>query len=104
MDLLCGTNMEPDNSDDSDVGGTIGGGDGGGIGSNNSLPQGPHSGGSGPLNDHDDHESTIGPYLTPSESKLFATAAASGFNFSMAALAADPSALGGNIYLPHAHH
>lgn len=58
----------------------------------NNLPHGPHSGGSSG-GDHDDHDSPIGPYLTPSESKLFATAAGS-FNFSMAALAADPSALG----------
>lgn len=49
------------------------------------------SGGGG---DHDDHDSAISPYLTPTESKLFATAAGS-FNFSMAALAGDPSVLGG---------
>lgn len=57
-----------------------------------SLPQGPHSGGSSGGGDHDDHDSPMGPYL--SESKLFATAAGS-FNFSMAALAADPTGLGG---------
>ncbi|VEN52222.1 unnamed protein product [Callosobruchus maculatus] len=51
--------------------------------------------GGGGGGDHDDHAgSAISPYLTPTESKLFATAAGT-FNFSMAALAADPSALGG---------
>lgn len=82
MELLCSTNQD-DNSN--------GSGDVNDNGPTN-LPQGPHSGSSG--GDHDDHDSPIGPYLTPSESKLFATAAGS-FNFSMAALAADPASLGG---------
>ncbi|XP_031352434.1 broad-complex core protein isoforms 1/2/3/4/5 isoform X2 [Photinus pyralis] len=85
MELLCSTNQDQDNSNDS-----VDAPNDNGPSSN--MPQGPLSGSSG--GDHDDHDSPIGPYLTPSESKLFATAAGS-FNFSMAALAADPSALGG---------
>ncbi|KAF2901256.1 hypothetical protein ILUMI_04923 [Ignelater luminosus] len=85
MELLCSTNQEADNSNDS----TDAPND---NGPSSNMPQGPLSGSSG--GDHDDHDSPIGPYLTPSESKLFATAAGS-FNFSMAALAADPSGLGG---------
>lgn len=85
MELLCSTNQDGENSNDStDLPND--------NGPSNNMPQGPLSGSSG--GDHDDHDSPIGPYLTPSESKLFATAAGS-FNFSMAALAADPSALGG---------
>ncbi|XP_018332979.1 broad-complex core protein isoforms 1/2/3/4/5 isoform X2 [Agrilus planipennis] len=86
MELLCSTNQEGDNSNDS------------ADGNNDSMPSsnlpqgGPMSTNS--MGDHDDHDSPIGPYLTPSESKLFATAAGT-FNFSMAALAADPTALGG---------
>lgn len=60
-----------------------------------SLPQGPHSGSS--TGEHDERESVVSPYLTATESKLFAQAG--GFNFSMAALAADPNALGGNYIL-----
>ncbi|XP_049817701.1 broad-complex core protein isoforms 1/2/3/4/5 isoform X2 [Aethina tumida] len=95
MELLCSTNQD-ENSVDSSA--DAGGGGAAGNGPTN-LPQGPHSGGSS-AGDHDDHDSPMGPYLTPSESKLFATAAG-GFNFSMAALAADPSSLGGlNQSLP----
>lgn len=83
MDLLCSTNQEDNSNGSADVTSDNG---------PTNLPQGPHSGSSG--GDHDDHDSPIGPYLTPSESKLFATAAGS-FNFSMAALAADPTGLGG---------
>jgi len=87
MELLCpgsgggggGINPE-DNSNDSDAPNDNG---------PSNLPQGPHSGSSG--GDHDDHDSPIGPYLTPTESKLFPGS----FNFSMAALAADPTGLGG---------
>lgn len=91
MELLCGTNTELDNSTDSveannDPSTT-----------NNQLPQGPLSGSS--AGDHDDHDSHGGPtYLTSTESKLFASAAGS-FNFSMAALAADPTGLGGQYRL-----
>ncbi|KAK4873805.1 hypothetical protein RN001_013165 [Aquatica leii] len=85
MELLCSTNQDADNSNDS-------GEPPNDNGPSSNMPQGPLSGSSG--GDHDDHDSPIGPYLTPSESKLFATAAGS-FNFSMAALAADPAALGG---------
>lgn len=83
MELICSTNPEENSNDSTDITNDNG---------PNNLPQGPHSGSSG--GDHEDHDSTIGPYLTPSESKLFATAAGS-FNFSMAALAADPTGLGG---------
>nr|BAO01157.1 broad-complex [Psacothea hilaris] len=83
MELICSTNPEENSNDSTDATNDNG---------PNNLPQGPHSGSSG--GDHEDHDSTIGPYLTPSESKLFATAAGS-FNFSMAALAADPTGLGG---------
>ncbi|XP_068915135.1 broad-complex core protein isoforms 1/2/3/4/5 isoform X5 [Tenebrio molitor] len=83
MDLLCSTNPDENSNDSGEVANDNG---------PNNLPQGPHSGSS--AGDHDDHDSPIGPYLTPSESKLFATAAGS-FNFSMAALAADPTGLGG---------
>ncbi|KAJ8963755.1 hypothetical protein NQ314_005406, partial [Rhamnusium bicolor] len=83
MELICSTNPEDNSNDSTEVTNDNG---------PNNLPQGPHSGSSG--GDHEDHDSTIGPYLTPSESKLFATAAGS-FNFSMAALAADPTGLGG---------
>nr|XP_008197229.1 PREDICTED: broad-complex isoform X2 [Tribolium castaneum] len=83
MELLCSTNQEENSNDSGDVANDNG---------PNNLPQGPHSGSS--AGDHDEHDSPIGPYLTPSESKLFATAAGS-FNFSMAALAADPTGLGG---------
>lgn len=87
MELLCssagGGGVQEDNSNDSDTPNDNG---------PSNLPQGPHSGSSG--GDHDDHDSPIGPYLTPTESKLFASAAGS-FNFSMAALAADPTGLGG---------
>lgn len=83
MDLLCSTNQEDNSNDSVDIPNDNG---------PSNLPQGPHSGSSG--GDHDDHDSPIGPYLTPSESKLFATHAGS-FNFSMAALAADPTGLGG---------
>ncbi|XP_044758618.1 broad-complex core protein isoforms 1/2/3/4/5-like isoform X2 [Coccinella septempunctata] len=88
MELLCSTNNQDDNSNDS--GDTVTPNDNGPT----NLPQGPHSGSS--AGDHEDHDSPIGgpPYLTPSESKLFATAA-SGFNFTMAALAAEPTGLGG---------
>ncbi|XP_045475955.1 broad-complex core protein isoforms 1/2/3/4/5 isoform X3 [Harmonia axyridis] len=88
MELLCSTNNQDDNSNDS--GDTATPNDNGPT----NLPQGPHSGSS--AGDHEDHDSPIGgpPYLTPSESKLFATAT-SGFNFTMAALAAEPSGLGG---------
>ncbi|CAH0563546.1 unnamed protein product [Brassicogethes aeneus] len=89
MDMMCSTNQE-ENSTDSTDGPTDNGG-------TNNLPQGPHSGSSGGGGDHDDHDSPIGPYLTP-ETKLFASAAG-GFNFSMAALAADPSNLGA-MFLP----
>nr|XP_008197232.1 PREDICTED: broad-complex isoform X6 [Tribolium castaneum]XP_015838311.1 PREDICTED: broad-complex isoform X6 [Tribolium castaneum] len=82
MELLCSTNQEENSNDSGDVANDNG---------PNNLPQGPHSGSS--AGDHDEHDSPIGPYLTPSESKLFATAAGS-FNFSMAALAADPTGLG----------
>nr|ART33333.1 broad complex isoform Z6 [Leptinotarsa decemlineata] len=82
MELLCGTNQDGDSNDSTDMTNEHG---------PNNLPQGPHSGSSG--GDHDDHDSAISPYLTP-ESKLFATAAGS-FNFSMAALAGDPTSLGG---------
>ncbi|XP_060521499.1 broad-complex core protein isoforms 1/2/3/4/5-like isoform X2 [Cylas formicarius] len=82
MELLCSTNQPDENSNDSGEATTTDNGA-------NNLPHGPHSGSS--LGEHDDHDSPIGPYL--SESKLFATAAGT-FNFSMAALAADPSALG----------
>ncbi|XP_044253477.1 broad-complex core protein isoforms 1/2/3/4/5 isoform X3 [Tribolium madens] len=82
MELLCSTNQDENSNDSGDVANDNG---------PNNLPQGPHSGSS--AGDHDDHDSPIGPYLTPSESKLFATAAGS-FNFSMAALAADPTGLG----------
>ena len=87
MELLCGANQE-ENSNDSDT--PL---DNGPTGN---LPQGPHSGSSG--GDHDDHDSPMGPYLTPTESKLFAATAGS-FNFSMAALAADPTGLGGSCYI-----
>ncbi|KAJ8986175.1 hypothetical protein NQ317_005649 [Molorchus minor] len=85
MELICSTNPDDNSNDSTDATNTDNG--------PNNLPQGPHSGGSSG-GDHEDHDSTIGPYLTPSESKLFATAAGS-FNFSMAALAADPTGLGG---------
>ncbi|KAJ8957340.1 hypothetical protein NQ318_004819 [Aromia moschata] len=84
MELICSTNPEENSNDSTDATNDNG---------PNNLPQGPHSGSSGG-GDHEDHDSTIGPYLTPSESKLFATAAGS-FNFSMAALAADHTGLGG---------
>lgn len=92
MELLCGTNTELDNSTDSveannDPSTT-----------NNQLPQGPLSGSSG--GDHDDHDSHGGPvreYLSSTESKLFASPAGS-FNFSMAALAADPTGLGSKYF------
>ncbi|XP_030752043.1 broad-complex core protein isoforms 1/2/3/4/5 isoform X5 [Sitophilus oryzae] len=90
MELLCSTNQPDDNSNDSGEPTTHENGP-------NNLPHGPHSGGSSG-GDHEDHDSPIGPYLTSSESKLFATAAG-GFNFSMAALAADPAALG-NLFVP----
>lgn len=102
MELLCGgANNQDDNSDDSATEhGSINDNVAGGsvtIGQN-SLPQGPHSGGSSACDrDHDDRDSAISPYLTATESKLFASASAGGFNFSMAALAADPSALGGKL-------
>lgn len=83
MELLCSTNQDENSNDSGEVANDNG---------PSNLPQGPHSGSS--AGDHDDHDSPIGPYLTPSESKLFATAAGS-FNFSMAALAADPTGLGG---------
>ncbi|XP_072376544.1 broad-complex core protein isoform X2 [Diabrotica undecimpunctata] len=86
MELLCTTNQEDNSNDSTDVTN-----DNGGIGGPHG---GPHSGSSGGGGDHDDHDSAISPYLTPTESKLFATAAGS-FNFSMAALAGDPSMLGG---------
>lgn len=89
MELLCTTNPEENSNDSGDVHNDNG---------PNNLPQGPHSGSS--AGDHDDHDSPIGPYLTPSESKLFATAAGS-FNFSMAALAADPTGLGGQSKRKH---
>lgn len=101
MELLCGgANNQDDNSDDSvtEQGSINDNVVGGGIsGVQNSLPQGPHSGGSSGERDHDDRDSAISPYLTATESKLFASATAGGFNFSMAALAADPSALGGRL-------
>uniref|UniRef100_A0AAR5PCE0 Broad-complex n=1 Tax=Dendroctonus ponderosae TaxID=77166 RepID=A0AAR5PCE0_DENPD len=90
MELMCSSNQPDDNSNDSGEGAPNENGP-------NNLPHGPHSGGSSG-GDHDDHDSPIGPYLTPSESKLFATAAGS-FNFSMAALAADPAALGSKFGL-----
>ncbi|XP_019758717.1 broad-complex core protein isoform X7 [Dendroctonus ponderosae] len=90
MELMCSSNQPDDNSNDSGEGAPNENGP-------NNLPHGPHSGGSSG-GDHDDHDSPIGPYLTPSESKLFATAAGS-FNFSMAALAADPAALGSKFDL-----
>lgn len=83
MELLCSTNQDDNSNDSTDLPTDNG---------PSKLTQGPHSGSSG--GDHDDHDSPIGPYLTPTESKLFATAAGS-FNFSMAALAADPTGLGG---------
>lgn len=83
MELLCSTNQEENSDESADVANDNGA---------PNLPQGPHSGSS--AGDHEDHDSPIGPYLTPTESKLFATAAGS-FNFSMAALAADPTGLGG---------
>lgn len=101
MELLCGgANNPDDNSDDSatehgSINDNVGGG--GMPGVHNSLPQGPHSGGSSGDREHDDRDSAISPYLTATESKLFASATAGGFNFSMAALAADPSALGGKL-------
>ncbi|CAG9864961.1 unnamed protein product [Phyllotreta striolata] len=86
MELLCSTNQDDNSNDSADITNDNGAGPGQG---------GPHSGGSsGGGGDHDDHDSAISPYLTPTESKLFATAAGS-FNFSMAALAGDPSVLGG---------
>ncbi|XP_076275981.1 broad-complex core protein isoform X4 [Rhynchophorus ferrugineus] len=85
MELLVSTNQPDDNSNDSGEPTTNENGP-------SNLPHGPHSGGSSG-GDHEDHDSPIGTYLTPSESKLFATAAGT-FNFSMAALAADPAALG----------
>ncbi|XP_066252440.1 broad-complex core protein isoforms 1/2/3/4/5 isoform X8 [Euwallacea similis] len=90
MELMCSTNQPDENSNDSGEGTPNENGP-------NNLTHGPHSGGSSG-GDHDDHDSPIGPYLTPAESKLFATAAGS-FNFSMAALAADPAALG-NLFVP----
>ncbi|XP_065155681.1 broad-complex core protein isoforms 1/2/3/4/5 isoform X3 [Atheta coriaria] len=81
MEMLCTTNQDDHSNDSNDVNNDNG----------SNLPQGPHSGSSG--GDHDDHDSPIGNYLTPTESKLFATAAGS-YNFSMAALA-DPTGLGG---------
>ncbi|CAG9824686.1 unnamed protein product, partial [Phaedon cochleariae] len=53
------------------------------------LAHGPLSGSSG---DPEDQDGAIGAYLTAGEGKMFAGA---GFNFSMAALAADPTGLGG---------
>ncbi|XP_050311417.1 broad-complex core protein isoforms 1/2/3/4/5 isoform X4 [Anthonomus grandis grandis] len=86
IEMMCSTNQPDENSNDSGENAPNENGP-------NNLPHGPHSGGSS-AGDHDDHDSPIAPYLTPSESnKLFATAAG-GFNFSMAALAADPAALG----------
>ncbi|XP_076275986.1 broad-complex core protein isoform X7 [Rhynchophorus ferrugineus] len=90
MELLVSTNQPDDNSNDSGEPTTNENGP-------SNLPHGPHSGGSSG-GDHEDHDSPIGTYLTPSESKLFATAAGT-FNFSMAALAADPAALG-NLFVP----
>ncbi|XP_066140403.1 broad-complex core protein isoforms 1/2/3/4/5 isoform X4 [Euwallacea fornicatus] len=90
MELMCSTNQPDENSNDSGEGTPNENGP-------NNLTHGPHSGGSSG-GDHDDHDSPIGPYLTPAESKLFATAAGS-FNFSMAALAADPAALGSKFGL-----
>ncbi|XP_066140406.1 broad-complex core protein isoforms 1/2/3/4/5 isoform X6 [Euwallacea fornicatus] len=90
MELMCSTNQPDENSNDSGEGTPNENGP-------NNLTHGPHSGGSSG-GDHDDHDSPIGPYLTPAESKLFATAAGS-FNFSMAALAADPAALGSKFDL-----
>lgn len=109
MELLCsgggGAHNQDDNSDDSatehgsikdNIGGEGSGRSTGGIGQNN-LPQGPHSGGSSGDREHDERDNVISPYLTATENKLFA--AASGFNFSMAALSADPSALGSKTIL-----
>ncbi|XP_056631318.1 broad-complex core protein isoform X2 [Diorhabda sublineata] len=85
IELLCNTNQDDNSNDSADMTNDNGG----------SVPHGgPHSGSSGGGGDHDDHDSAISPYLTPTESKLFATAAGS-FNFSMAALAGDTSMLGG---------
>lgn len=90
MELLCGTNTELDNSTDS-----VEANNAEPASSNNQLPQGPLSGSSG--GDHEEHGSPGGPtYLSSTESKLFASAAGS-FNFSMAALAADPTGLGGTL-------
>lgn len=98
MELLCGgANNQDDNSDDSATEhGSINDNGGGITVGQNSLPQGPHSGGSSGDRDHEDRDSAISPYLTATESKLFASTTG-GFNFTMAALAADPSALGGEI-------
>lgn len=112
MELLCSSNNQDENSVDSATepvnennGNVAGGGGVGGSLCNNSaaivhnnLPQGPHSGNSSVGDrDHDDRDSAISPYLTATESKLFATAG--GFNFTMAALAADPNALGSEYLL-----
>nr|WOP32336.1 broad-complex [Galeruca daurica] len=85
IELLCNTNQDDNSNDSADMTN-----DNGGSGPHG----GPLSGSSGGGGDHDDHDSAISPYLTPTESKLFATAAGS-FNFSMAALAGDTSMLGG---------
>lgn len=97
--MCVGANNQDDNSDDSatEHGSINDNGGGGSTGGQNSLPQGPHSGGSSGDRDHDDRDNAISPYLTATENKLFASAA--GFNFSMAALAADPSALGGRFLI-----
>lgn len=100
MELPCvGVNNPDDNSDDSTTehGSIHDNGGAGSTGGLNSLPQGPLSGGSSGDRDHDDRDSAISPYLNATESKLFASATAGGFNFSMAALT-DPSALGGEFH------
>lgn len=87
LELLCGA-ADMDNSNDS-VEAT--GGD---------APAGSHQQSSLSAGDHDDHDSIQGHpgsvYLSTPESKLFASATSTGsFNFSMAALAADPTGLSG---------
>lgn len=89
VELLCGA-ADVDNSNDS-VEAT--GGD---------VPAGSHQQSSLSAGDHDDHDSIQGHpssvYLSTPESKLFASATSTGsFNFSMAALAADPSGLSGML-------
>ncbi|XP_069699112.1 broad-complex core protein isoforms 1/2/3/4/5 isoform X4 [Periplaneta americana] len=86
LEMLCGA-ADMDNSNDS-VEAT-----------GSDIPAGSHQQSSLSAGDHDDHDSIQGhpgsAYLSTPESKLFSATSAGSFNFSMAALAADPTGLSG---------